>query len=212
MFILNKLKIIIIGLVSIFSFDSSEAVVEEFKIIDYETEYVYSEKYSKGEELVITKGQDGYAHEVNGEEIVIKESINEVVQLGTREDAFYEGMLTGYGPDCVGCSKQGYVACYTEYKEKWSLVHDGIIYNDSVYGEVNIVAADHTLFPCGTIIEISNNNYDKLVAVVLDTGGTMRSKWRNKKEVHLDLAFSSEKETLNVTSRNTNYHVKRWGW
>ncbi|MBQ4634074.1 MAG: G5 domain-containing protein [Bacilli bacterium] len=212
MFLLNKLKVIIIGLANIFSLDFSEAVVEEFKIIDYETEYVYSEKYSKGEELIITKGQDGYAHEVNGKEKIIKESINEVIQLGTRENADYEGMLTGYGPDCVGCSKQGYVACSTENKEKWSLIHDGIIYNDSIYGEVNIVAADHTLFPCGTIIEITNNDYDKLLAVVLDTGGTMRLKWRNHKEVHLDLAFSSEQETPSVTSKNTIYHVKRWGW
>ncbi len=212
MFILNKLKIIVIGLANIFSFNFTKQPIEAFKIIDYEIEYVYSEKYSKGEEFILTEGQDGYIHQVNGEVVSEKESINEVVRVGTRENADYGGMLTGYGPDCVGCSKKGYVACHTENKEKWSLVDDGIIYNDSDYGEVNIIAADHLLFPCGTIIEISNNNYDKLVAVVLDTGGTMRSKWRNHKEVHIDLAFSSEKETKNVTSKDTNYHVKRWGW
>lgn len=212
MALLNKIVIVLVGITNLFSFNYIEEKNESFEIIDYETEYVYSEKYTKGEELIITEGKKGYIHEINGEQINKQEAVTEVIRLGTNEKADYEGMLTGYGPDCIGCSKEGYVACYTEDKKKWSLIHDGIIYNDSDYGEVNIVAADHTLFPCGTIIEINNNNYNKLITVVLDTGGTMRSKWRNNREIHLDLAFKEEALASEATSKTTQYHVKRWGW
>lgn len=206
----NKLKLIVVGLSNIFNYNS--APIEEVQIVDYNTEYVYSEKYSEGEELIITKGEYGYSHIVDGQEIDTKEPINQIIKVGTHKNADYKGILTGYGPDCNGCSKLGIVACRTADKKNWSLVNDGIIYNDVDYGDVNIVASDTTLFPCGTIIEISNSKYENILAVVLDTGYTMRHQWRTNKIVHLDLAFKTEKNTNSVTNKNTNYHVKRWGW
>ena len=38
-----------------------------------------------------------------------------------------------------------------------------IIYEDEDYGSVNIVASDHLLFPCGTIVEITNTNNDSKI-------------------------------------------------
>lgn len=206
--IFNKIKIIIIGLSNIFNFNSSPT--EEVKVIDYETEYVYAEKYSEGEELVLTEGEYGYTHIIDGVEIKYKEPINQVIQVGTHKNADYKGTLTGYGPDCKGCT--GVVACKTNDRKNWSLVNDGIIYTDKDYGEVNIVASDTSLFPCGTIVEITNSNYDHILAVVLDTGYTMRRAWKVNNKVHLDMAFESEKETNIVTNKDTKYHVKRWGW
>ena len=206
--IFNKIKIVLIGLASIFNFNSLPT--EELKIIEYETEYVYVEKYSEGEELIIKEGEYGYAHIVNGEEVEYKEPVNQVIQVGTHKNSEYNGTLTGYGADCKGCT--GTVACRTENKKIWSLINDGIIYTDSSYGDVRIVAADTSLFPCGTIVEINNSKHENTLAVVLDTGYTMRKQWRSNKIVHLDLAFELEKETNTVTNKNTKYHVKRWGW
>ena len=207
---LNKLKIILIGISNIFNYNA--APTEEVKIIDFETEYVYAEKYSEGEEVIFQEGEPGYAHIVDGEEIRYKEPVNQIIQVGTHKNSDYSGTITGYGPDCYGCNSEGIVACKTADKKLWSLVNDGVIYPDSDYGDVHIVAADKTLFPCGTIVEISNSNYDKLLAVVLDTGYTMRRQWRLNNRVHLDLAFETENGTNLVTNKKTSYHVKRWGW
>ena len=206
----NKLEIFLVGLSTILNFSS--APVEEIEIIEYETEYVYAEKYSEGEELIIKNGEYGYSHIIDGEIVETKEPVNQILQVGTHKNADYVGTLTGYGPECKGCSKKGIVACSTSDKKSWSLVEDGIIYNDLDYGEVNIIASDTSLFPCGTIIAINNSKYENVLAVVLDTGYTMRKAWRTNGVVHLDLAFNSEKETKNVTDKKTSYHVKRWGW
>lgn len=206
--IFNKIRIIIIGLSNIFNFNS--APVEEVKVIEYETEYVYAEKYSEGEELIIKDGEYGYSHIVDGKEVMYKEPVNQIIQVGTHKNTDYKGTLTGYGADCKGCT--GVVACKTKNKKTWNLYDDGLVYKDDDYGDVHILAADKTLFPCGTIIEINNSDYDNLLAVVLDTGYTMRKAWRQNKYVYIDLAFESEKSLNAITNKSTKYHVKRWGW
>ena len=208
--IFNKIRIILIGLASIFNYDS--APTDEVKVIEYQTEYVYAEKYSEGEELIIQEGEHGYSHLVNGKEVEHKEPVNEIIQVGTHKNTEYKGTLTGYGPDCVGCNKQAIVACKTADRKLWSLTADGLIYTDHDYGEVRIVAADKTLFPCGTIIEINNSKYKGLLAVVLDTGHTMRKSWRKNQTAWLDLAFETDKGTNAITNKKTKFHVKRWGW
>ncbi len=212
MIFMTKLKIIIISLAMFFSYCGEPLRNEEFKTLAYETEYVYSEKYALDEKTVLVNGEMGYVHLIEGQEKTFRSPQNEIVRIGTNKNNNYVGTLTGYGPDCYGCSKIGNVACETKNNRNWSLITDGIIYEDEEYGEVNIVAADNTLFPCGTIIEITNNTYNKLRAIVLDTGGTMRSKWRNEKKVYIDLAFETEAVTANVTSHETEYYVKRLGW
>ena len=206
--IFNKIKIILIGLSNVFNFNA--ASTEEVKVIDYKTEYVYAEKYSEGEELIIREGEYGYSHFSDGKEVTYKEPINQIVQVGTHKNSDYKGVLTGYGADCIGCT--GIVSCKTKDRKVWSLIDDGTIYNDLDYGDVRIVASDTTLFPCGTIVEINNSKYEHVLAVVLDTGYTMRRQWRINNVVHLDLAFESELGTNAVTNKNTSYHIKRWGW
>ena len=144
---ITKIKVIIIFLLNLFNY--SETNIKDFKILDYETEYVFAENYAEDEEFIISKGEKGYSYIENDQEVT-KEPVKEVVKKGTRTNNDFSGTLTGYGPDCKGCSKIGTVACSTKDNKNWSLINDGIIYEDEDYGSVNIVASDHLLFsgPC----------------------------------------------------------------
>ena len=143
----------------------------------------------------------------------ISEVKNEVVLKGAGSEGEYFGTLTGYGPDCPGCSSVGNVSCITREGKKHSLINDGIYYTDEKFGELRILAADNSLFPCGTIIKVDNGIMDEFYGLVLDTGYTMR-KASKSGTIWLDLAFKSEEETKNagVTSKNTKFSVQRWGW
>ena len=156
------------------------------------------------------------------EEVVVQEEKKEVVnvpdtkqeekveEVSATEDAnVYTGKLTGYGGDCAGCS--GYVACRTP-NGKVNL-RNGHIYNDSTYGNVRILSAATSAFPCGTIIQVNNGKMAELTAIVLDTGGSMRSAW-SRGEVWMDLAFSSSSDAgvRLANSTNTTFKVLRQGW
>ena len=94
----------------------------------------------------------------------------------------------------------------------FSLINDGIYYNDSEYGDVRVVAADQREFPCGTVLEISNSYLNEpIYGIVLDTGYSMKKAYNNG-IIHIDLAFKSEKEININTNNDTNFNVKRWGW
>lgn len=125
--------------------------------------------------------------------------------------AVYTGKLTGYGGDCPGCS--GYLACRTREGSSFNLKTDGYTYNDSTYGNVRILAAATSGFPCGTIIQVNNGIMNEFTAVVLDTGGSMNSSW-SRGEVWMDLAFSSSSDPNlgSSNSSNTTFKVLRQGW
>ena len=124
---ITKIKVIIIFLLNLFNY--SETNIKDFKILDYETEYVFAENYAEDEEFIINKGEKGYSYIENDQEVT-KEPVKEVVKKGTRTNNDFSGTLTGYGPDCKGCSKIGTVACSTKDNKNWSLINDGIIYED----------------------------------------------------------------------------------
>jgi 3D (Asp-Asp-Asp) domain-containing protein len=170
----------------------------------------------KGVNLVISEGQDGYyyVNENNNEIVELQQLVNKVTVIGTGDEANYKGVLTGYGPDCEGCSLVGNVACFTKEKTKHSLIYNGLTYNDSEYGEVRILAAALNKFPCGTIIYVDNGILKPFYGIVLDTGATMRNAWNNEGRVWIDLAFATEKETITsgATSYNTKFKVERFGW
>lgn len=127
--------------------------------------------------------------------------------------ATYTGKLTGYGPDCAGCSSKGNVACLTKNKTKHSLITDGIYYEDSEYGKVRILSAATSKFKCGTIIEVTKPGVTPFMAIVLDSGGDMRLAW-SKGTVWMDLAYSSNamSGSDNLLGKNIKFNVQRWGW
>lgn len=127
--------------------------------------------------------------------------------------AEYTGRLTGYGPDCVGCSGKGNLACKTKNKKIHSLVSDGIYYEDSEYGKVRILAAATSKFKCGTIVTVTKPGMEPFIGIVLDTGGSMRKAWANG-DVWMDLAYTSNAMAGNdnLTGKNIKFSVQRWGW
>lgn len=188
----------------------NKSVDVDVTVVDYETNYQYNEKVPTGQENVLTEGTDGVIYNYNDNEIKIEEKIDEVVELGTGANGSYTGTLTAYGPDCIGCT--GILACRTK-EGTYQNLFDSIYYEDYQYGKVRILATDFTLFPCGTIIEITNNKLEKEIGVVLDTGSQMRKAWRENGLVWVDLALEkNDSEALKYTNYNTSYQVKRWGW
>ena len=179
--------------------------------VNYQTDIVYSDKLSKGNRNVLREGVVGYA--ISETNVVLVEPINEVVEVGSGISNVSYGSTTGYGADCVGCS--GNVSCRTFDGRTHNLIRDGIYYNDSKYGEVRIVAADHSKFKCGTILSIDNGILDPFMAIVMDTGSAMRNAWKNG-NILIDIAFSYENSSgiHNATNRsgNVKFEVYRNGW
>lgn len=185
------------------------------EIDPYGTDYVYVENMpSTAAPVVLEEGINGLDYTYDGLNYIhLSDMKNEVVQVGSGKAGEFTGKLTGYGPDCPGCSKVGNVSCLTKEKTRHSLINDGLYYNDSVYGNVRILAADNGTFPCGTIVKVNNGILNEFYGVVLDTGITMR-KAIKEGVVWMDLAFKTEAEAKvgGATSSNTKFSVQRWGW
>lgn len=129
------------------------------------------------------------------------ETIQEVSQYGESGPLTFTGTMTGYGPDCVGCS--GKLGCPPRQDAR-----NGNIYFDDVeYGHIRIVATDPSI-PCGSIVKISNLSFtnEPIVAIALDRGGAIKGKT-------MDLLFESEKKTDFVGRQyNVSFELVRWGW
>lgn len=182
-------------------------------IIPYEVEKIYNSEISKGTEKVITKGTNGVAYIINGKKEVVKEPIKEKIEIGTKTNEIYTGKMTGYGADCVGCSGTGNLSCKTKNGKKHSLLNDGATYNDLQYGEVRILAAALEKFPCGTIVNVTHSKLGTFKSIVLDTGSAM-NKALSKGEIHMDLAYVTQKDS-NIylsTTNSAKYEILRWGW
>ncbi len=181
--------------------------------LDYNIKTIYNKNLTKNTKITKQQGKKGLAYKDNNDNIikVIENPKDEIIEIGTKEEEIYTGKMTGYGADCDGCS--GNLSCRTKNGKSWNLLNDGIIYNDEQFGEARILAAALTKFPCGTFIEITNPNMGTFNGIVLDTGGAMRTAYKNG-TIWMDLAFTSE--TSNgihaSTSTNVKYKVKRWGW
>lgn len=180
---------------------------------DYTTKKIYNSKLPYTTVNVITEGEVGISYEVDGEIIELNSPIQEVLEVGTGPRGYYTGSITGYGGDCIGCS--GNVSCKTP-EGAYNLEESGEYYNDSEYGNLRIVAADNSLFSCGTVLEITATSGEPFSAIVLDTGIAMRSAWRNQNKVLIDVAFKSEDDPniFDITDKSgqVKFEVKRWGW
>lgn len=175
----------------------------------------YNNKLPSNKTKVLVEGVDGISYvDSEGAVKVLKERVDGIVEVGTGPYGEYKGITTGYGADCPGCS--GTVACRTREGKYIHLVKDGIYYEDQQYGSVRIVAADHKLFSCGTVIEVDNGRQDPFLAIVLDTGIDMRRAWRNQGIAHLDIAFETQKDpkvySVTVKNNGAKFSVQRWGW
>ncbi len=134
---------------------------------------------------------------VNPEEVIpeVKEE-RSVSQVKTS----YKGDLTGYAADCPLCN--GTLACLRTYNVYKNNV---VTYNDSIYGEVRIVASSKNL-PCGSIIKFDSSRVAKesTYAIVLDRG---------VRGTNIDLLVPSETYASKYIGRSSiNYDVLRLGW
>lgn len=187
-------------------------------ITKYDTIYKYNAKLPSNVSKTLVEGVDeiAYVYTDNTKIQIIQDKVDKVVEVGTGKQGIYVGKVSGYGPDCPGCSKVGNVACKTREKKSHSLVNDGIYYTDSEYGRVRIVAAALKGFPCGTIIEVTKKGKEPYMVVVLDTGAAMVNSWAQG-VVWLDLAYTTQKDRSvlgadGLTGNNITFSVQRWGW
>ncbi len=132
------------------------------------------------------------------EEKKVKPKENTIVEKVIKT---YNGYITGYGPDCKGCS--GITA------SGYNVKNGNIYYNDRTYGKVRIVAADRKL-SFGTIVRIKNLNITKkpIIAIVLDRGSAIGFN----KKVYFDLLYNSEKETISFGKRKATFEILRNGF
>ena len=182
------------------------------EIIKYGTIETYDDSIPKNNKNVLVEGKNGkIVTNLTTGEVEVFESVNEEVVIGTGPEADYVGKLTGYGPDCYGCT--GLLYCPDSDGVYHYLTNDieSTFFNDKEYGKVHILASDPTLFPCGTIIHVVNDNLD-IIGVCMDTGIAMRNAWRLYGNVLIDLAFTGESITGHITNNNTKFTVLRWGW
>lgn len=132
-------------------------------------------------------------------ETIYASSLAEVLQYGETNPVIFNGTMTGYGPDCVGCT--GKVSC----PPRTDVRNGNIYFDDNEYGAVRIVAADKGI-PCGTIIKVNGNRLaGEMVVIVLDRGGAIKGTL-------MDLLMSSENSSTPFGRQNVVYEVVRWGW
>lgn len=186
------------------------------KVIEHDTKMIYNPSLPNQTKNVVTPGVDGIVYmDANGNETkIVQKMVTEVIEVGTGGVSDYIGKLSGYGPDCPGCSKTGNVACHTKNGGKHSLIYDGEYYQDEQYGKVRILAAARSKFPCGTIVEINKPGIAPFYGIVLDSGGSMVTAWKERNMVWMDLAYSSQAAAKvgGIAGNNIHFKVKRWGW
>lgn len=150
---------------------------------------------TKAQEVVEEKEEEDKKVEVK-EEIVVTPEPN----------LFYDrtviktevGTITGYGPDCAGCS--GITASGHN-------LHESIYYNDLEFGTVRILAADKSI-PFYSIFRVSNiPGMDPFLAIVLDTGGNVGYG----KGTLFDLAHANEQNGVLPKTSNVTFEMLRSG-
>lgn len=197
---------------------SDDCVVElndEIEVDDYEDNLsIENDDISSVENTIIYDIKE----EVTESEIVVEDGesttlLEEVIETHT-------GILTGYGPDCVGCGNfnTGKVSTSTGYHIA-NIVNGAIepaftiTYNDHEYGEVRIVAADDDI-PFYSIVRITVPGWDSPVtAIVLDRGSTVGfDNCRSNRGclTNFDLLYTSEAESLGKT-QNVKFEILRNG-
>ncbi len=164
-----------------------------------------SNDLNKKEEEENPKNEDNTSEETKKEEIKEVPKVEEPPAVENKTPLEYEvletyvGNLTGYGPDCYGCSG------------KTRSGHDlnkSVYYDDPEFGTVRILAADSS-FGKNAIFRVSNvPGMDSFIGIVLDTGGNVGFN----RGTLFDLAFATEKDPniIGLTS-NVTFELLRRG-
>jgi len=135
-----------------------------------------------------------------------KVEVKEEIVVTPEPNLFYDraviktevGTITGYGPDCAGCS--GITASGHN-------LHESIYYNDLEFGTVRILAADKSI-PFYSIFRVSNiPGMDPFLAIVLDTGGNVGYG----KGTLFDLAHANEQNGVLPKTSNVTFEMLRSG-
>lgn len=135
-----------------------------------------------------------------------KVEVKEEIVVTPEPNLFYDraviktevGTITGYGPDCTGCS--GITASGHN-------LHESIYYNDLEFGTVRILAADKSI-PFYSIFRVSNiPGMDPFLAIVLDTGGNVGYG----KGTLFDLAHANEQNGVLPKTSNVTFEMLRSG-
>jgi len=164
--------------------------------IDNETKTITQEvDIKENEEIVENKGNVEKVIESSKDTAVEKETVKSNIDNYEVLET-YTGVLTGYGPDCVGCS--GITASGYNVKNT-------ITYTDSEFGEIRILAADRQ-FELYSIVRISNvPGMEPIVAIVLDRGSNVGFG----RGTLFDLLYSSESTSLQKTEGVTFEILRR---
>ena len=110
------------------------------------------------------------------------------------------GSLSGYGPDCVGCS--GFLASGIDVR------NGNIYYSDSTYGNVRILAGDRS-YPYGTIVRVKGSRLSEFIGIVLDRGGSIGID----KKIQFDLLFATERDASPLgLNYNVTFEILRLGY
>ena len=115
----------------------------------------------------------------------------------------YYGKMTGYGPDCIGCS--GITA------SGMNVLNGNIYYEDETFGNIRIVAGDKSI-PFGSIIRITGVSIatEPILAIVLDRGGMIGFEtWKHS---YFDLLFESEQAAIPVGRQDATFELLRRGY
>ena len=139
------------------------------------------------------------------QEIVIQGVYSPNLEVANTYSAIetYHGKMTGYGPDCVGCS--GITA------SGMNVLNGNIYYNDKTFGNIRIVAGDRSI-PFGSIIRITGVNIssDPVLAIVLDRGGMIGfEEWKHS---YFDLLYESEGAASSFGRQNATFELLRRGY
>ena len=110
------------------------------------------------------------------------------------------GSLSGYGPDCRGCT--GFLSSGRDVR------NGNIYYQDSTYGQVRILAGDRS-YPEGTIVRVKNSKLSEFIGIVLDRGGSIGFG-----KAHLfDLLYPSQTlAAKDEVSYNVTFEILRYGY
>lgn len=171
-------------------------------LLSFDEEAKALEKTDEDEEIeVVVEDVDRENSAKDAKEDIITEEVSSVSQE-TISDVLETqvGSLSGYGPDCVGCS--GFFASGIDVR------NGNIYYSDSTYGNVRILAGDRS-YPYGTIVRVKGSRLSEFIGIVLDRGGAVGFG-----KSHLfDLLYRSSAEALkNEVSYNTTFEILRYGY